>query len=88
MRICRNILCALILSIGFMAPAYATTVSYTYDGLGRVKQASYSSGVVIQYTYDAAGNRTQSIITGAAADPPTAGVIVLPIAGFIVIPIN
>jgi hypothetical protein len=39
--------------------ASASTVSYTYDALGRVKSAAYSSGKTILYFYDAAGNRTQ-----------------------------
>lgn len=40
-----------------------TTVSYSYDNLNRVTQASYSNGTQIQYTYDALGNRTQDIRT-------------------------
>lgn len=36
-----------------------------YDSLGRVTKASYSSGVVIVYVYDASGNRTSYTVTGA-----------------------
>jgi len=39
------------------------TVSYTYDNLHRLTQASYSNGVGIQYSYDALGNRTQETKT-------------------------
>ena len=31
--------------------------TYTYDFLGRVTSASYDSGAIILYSYDAAGNR-------------------------------
>jgi uncharacterized protein RhaS with RHS repeats len=39
------------------------TVTYTYDNLNRLTQASYSNGVGIQYSYDVMGNRTQEVKT-------------------------
>ena len=42
----------------------AASVAYTYDNLGRLSKATYSSGVVIVYVYDAAGNRTSYTVTG------------------------
>lgn len=45
--------------------ALAGSVSYTYDVLGRLAKATYSNGVVITYSYDAAGNRTSTVVTGA-----------------------
>lgn len=47
--------------------AFAGSVSYTYDNLGRLVKATYSNGTVITYTYDAAGNRTAVVTTGAPA---------------------
>lgn len=47
------------------APLYAGSVTYTYDSLGRLTQATYSNGVVIAYVYDAAGNRTSYTVSGA-----------------------
>jgi hypothetical protein len=39
------------------SPAYADDIQYTYDELGRLIQASnLTSGQVVVYTYDAAGN--------------------------------
>jgi len=38
------------------------SVTYTYDALGRVASASYDTGVIVIYTYDANGNRTQQVI--------------------------
>jgi len=48
--------------VGFYAQAQVT-VSYTYDNLNRLTQASYNNGVGIQYSYDALGNRTQETKT-------------------------
>ena len=53
---------ALALSTGL---AWAGSVTYTYDNLGRLKTATYSNGVVITYSYDAAGNRTSVVTSGA-----------------------
>jgi YD repeat-containing protein len=46
--------------------AFAGSASYTYDNLGRLTKVTYSNGVVITYTYDAAGNRTSVVTSGAA----------------------
>lgn len=50
--------------LGLSAAVFAGSVSYTYDALGRIKTATYSNGVIITYTYDAAGNRVSQITTG------------------------
>jgi len=47
------------------SPASSDSVTYTYDSLGRVYQAQYttSSGTItVTYSYDSAGNRT-SVVT-------------------------
>ena len=75
---------------GWLAlPALAQNIAnYTYDELGRLKTVTYSNGVSVVYEYDAAGNRTRQEVTGSTnAPPPAAAVIVLPIAGFTVIPL-
>ncbi|MNN95524.1 RHS Repeat protein [compost metagenome] len=46
--------------------ASAGSVSYAYDSLGRVKQVVYIDGsktTTIDYSYDAAGNRTSVVTT-------------------------
>jgi len=53
------------------------SVAYTYDALGRVSTASYDTGVIIIYNYDANGNRTQQVInvnTGAMCWGTIAGI--------------
>ena len=50
------------LLLGFLVKAQVT-VTYTYDNLHRLTQATYSNGVGIQYSYDELGNRTQETKT-------------------------
>jgi YD repeat-containing protein len=58
-----TVLCASLIALS-CTPANAAngSVTYTYDALGRVTSVSYDTGVVIIYTYDANGNRTQQVI--------------------------
>jgi YD repeat-containing protein len=60
-----GILALVFLAILLSAPAYAGSVTYTYDVLGRLATATYSTGAVITYSYDATGNRTSVVTTGA-----------------------
>ncbi len=59
--------------------AIADSVSYTYDELGRLKTVTHDDGVVVEYNYDPAGNRTTTVITASGDNPindnvPTLGV--------------
>ena len=49
--------------LGTAAPAGAGSVSYEYDALGRLERIVYDDGTVIEFVYDAAGNRTSRVVT-------------------------
>ncbi len=60
------LLTVLVVAAGLAAatPASAAngSVSYTYDALGRLLAANYDTGVIVLYSYDANGNRTQQVV--------------------------
>lgn len=58
----KYIISLILLWVGMSVKAQVT-VTYTYDNLHRLTQASYSNGVGIQYSYDQLGNRTQETKT-------------------------
>ena len=49
--------------LGAAAPVGAGSVSYEYDALGRLERIVYDDGTVIEFVYDAAGNRTSRVVT-------------------------
>lgn len=70
----------------------AETVTYTYDALGRLTSVAHSggdnAGMTQSFSYDAAGNRTQYQVTGSKNRGLSAGIIVLPLNGFTIIPLG
>ena len=40
------------------------TVSYSYDELHRLKTCTYTNGIIVNYNYDALGNRTTVVVSG------------------------
>ena len=67
------IVTTVIIMFSFSAKAQVT-VTYSYDNLHRLTQASYSNGVGIQYSYDALGNRTQETKTSTLSVEEVTGV--------------
>lgn len=55
----------LFLSIGVSAQ---TNINYEYDNLQRLTKVIYPTGSYIQYTYDANGNRTQTVTATLAVE--------------------
>lgn len=45
----------------------ASQTSYAYDALGRVTRVDYANGTVVEYQYDAVGNRIAKTVTAAPA---------------------
>ena len=52
-------------------PASAGAITYGYDALGRLVRVAYPNGAIIQYSYDANGNRTAYVVTGSPNAAPT-----------------
>lgn len=48
---------SLLFALALCPQAFAESLSYTYDSLNRLTKVDYGNGTVINYTYDAAGNR-------------------------------
>jgi YD repeat-containing protein len=68
-----------LLTAAAPGPAAADT-NYVYDSAGRLIQVTYSNGVVIEYRYDAAGNRQQVITSTAPSFAPRAAANKAPVA--------
>lgn len=73
--ITRNLtITSLILAGMLVTPTlvYAEQVNHSYDDLNRLIKSDYSNGNVIDYAYDAAGNRTTQKVTAATNQLPIA----------------
>ncbi len=79
------------LQVSVIQPCVASeTVTYTYDAQGRLIETAHSGGpnanLDIRYGYDLRGNRTTQTISGSKNNGQQ--VVVLPLNGFTIIPIN
>src|SRR4030043_1784565 len=74
-----SLVLALVVLVGLELPCFAETVTYEYDDLYRLIRATYSDGTVIEYTYDAAGNRL-STIKAPPAQAPTVQISADPVS--------
>lgn len=61
-------LAALAATLGLPGSVAAGT-QFQYDALGRLTRVTYETGVVVQYSYDAAGNRSQVVASGINRPP-------------------
>ena len=65
-RVFTKIIPALVIAFTLIAltPCFADTITYQYDDLNRVIRAeNTTNGTVVEYQYDAVGNRTQKTTT-------------------------
>ncbi|RMF95337.1 MAG: hypothetical protein D6727_10915 [Gammaproteobacteria bacterium] len=60
---------AALLAVGILAAPAAPAETYSYDELGRLVRVTYDDGSVIEYSYDAAGNR----LAASSSSPPPGG---------------
>ena len=74
-----SLVLTLLVLVGLALPCFADSISYEYDDLYRLIRATYSDGTVIEYTYDAAGNR-QSVIKIPPAQAPTVSLAADPVS--------
>lgn len=51
-----------LLGVFYCQAAFSATISYTYDDLHRLIKVDFGNGTVIEYTYDAAGNRISQTV--------------------------
>jgi YD repeat-containing protein len=71
----RNLTITGLIIVGMLAiPSlgHAEQVTYSYDDLNRLIKTDYGNGNVIDYAYDAAGNRTTQKVTTATNQLPIA----------------
>jgi YD repeat-containing protein len=70
-----------------MATSSFAGETYAYDALGRVTTVTHDNGTTVKYTYDVAGNRTAYAVNNPTLPAALVGLVVLPLNGFIIIPI-
>ena len=60
MKISKVLVAGVILVAGLLGRAVGDVgeISYSYDNMGRLVSAEYSSGIKVEYVYDSAGNLT------------------------------
>jgi hypothetical protein len=68
---------ALLLTFSSATVFASETVTYTYDSTGRMvkvaKSGSINNGIVVDYNFDKAGNRTRFLVSGAGSTSPGGG---------------
>ena len=70
----RHVALATVVALLLVSPlptaTHAATVTYEHDLQGRVKKATHSDGTIVDYSYDANGNRITAVVTPGTPVPP------------------
>lgn len=64
--------CIAALMLAAPVPPAVADTQYQYDSAGRLIRVAYSNGVIIEYRYDASGNRRQVVTQQAPNQSPNA----------------
>ena len=87
MRKIISLLTGIVLAAHVSAVCAQEQVRIEYDALGRLtnvtRESGPNSGTTAVYTYDAASNRTNVTVSGARKR-----IVVVPLNGFTIIPLN
>ena len=70
---------ALLFCLMLVPPSHAVT--FVYDDLNRLSQVDFGDGRVIEYTYDAAGNRESRTLQGVCSYSISPAVQGYPVSG-------
>jgi YD repeat-containing protein len=68
----RRLLSGLLILLPIALQAQAENVTHTYDDLNRLIRSDYDEGTVVEYSYDAAGNRLSRQVDVFVNNPPVA----------------
>lgn len=68
-KVIKIIICGIVFFLILANSVLAATAQYTYDNLNRLVQVQYDDGTVIQYSYDAVGNRLVQVVTPPPPPP-------------------
>lgn len=63
----KNLIAISILCLMALGAFAQSTNTYEYDNLNRLTKVTYADGTVVQYTYDAVGNRLTKTVEGVNA---------------------
>ena len=75
------ILTIIALLLASVSVPHAGMVTFVYDDLNRLSQVVYDDGRVIEYTYDAAGNRETRTLQGVCGYSISPAVHGFPVSG-------
>ncbi|MCF6196799.1 MAG: hypothetical protein L3J50_08860 [Emcibacter sp.] len=65
----KQIICGVVATMLTLFSQTSFSATYEYDALGRLTKVIYQGGSTVEYSYDAAGNRTQYTVAASSSSP-------------------